>query len=77
MTTGIVSNARSELDGQPYIQTNAAVNPGISGGPMFDGNGRLIGLVSLSGNIEGTGFAVPTPVLRNFLSSLLAKADGE
>lgn len=75
MTTGIVSNPRRDLEGQQYIQTNAAVNPGNSGGPMFDGNGRVIGLVSLKGNIEGAGFAVPTSVLRNFLSSLLAKPD--
>jgi serine protease Do len=71
MTTGIVSNPDRELDGQHYIQTSAAVNPGNSGGPMFDSRGLVVGLVSLKANIEGAGFAVPAPVLRKFLESLL------
>jgi serine protease Do len=72
MTTGIVSNSDRELDGQRYIQTSAVVNPGNSGGPMFDSYGRVIGLVSLKGDIEGTGFAVPARVLREFLTQLIS-----
>lgn len=36
MTEGIVSNPRRTIRGGTYIQTSAAVNPGSSGGPMFD-----------------------------------------
>ena len=72
MTTGIVSHPDRELDGQHYIQTSAVVNPGNSGGRMFDSRGRVFGLVSLKGNIEGTGFAVPAGTLRDFLKGLVA-----
>lgn len=67
MTTGIVSNPNREIDGQPYVQISAAVNPGNSGGPLFNENGFVIGLISLKGNIEGAGFAVPTSLLKTFL----------
>ena len=52
MTQGIVSNARRELRHQTLIQTSAAVNPGSSGGPMFNSKGLVIGLVVLKGDIE-------------------------
>lgn len=58
MTEGIVSNPRRTIRGGTYIQTSAAVNPGSSGGPMFDSHGNVIGLVVLKADIEGTGFAV-------------------
>jgi serine protease Do len=44
------------------LQFSAAVNPGNSGGPVYDTNGEVIGIVSakyLSNNIEGIGFAIP------------------
>jgi len=44
------------------LQTNAAINPGNSGGGLFDGRGRLIGIVnakSAGTEIEGLGFAIP------------------
>ena len=49
MTEGIVSNPRRELRHQALIQTSAAVNPGSSGGPMFNSKGLVIGLVVLKG----------------------------
>lgn len=70
MTTGIVSNPRRELDGQQYLQTSAAVNPGNSGGPMFDSHGAVVGIVSLKGNIEGAGFAIPATTIRQWLKDL-------
>jgi hypothetical protein len=52
VTTGVVSNPRREFDGAQFIQTSAAVNPGNSGGPMFDNRGRVIGVVVAKANIE-------------------------
>ncbi|MBN2352091.1 MAG: serine protease [Spirochaetales bacterium] len=62
VTKGIVSGYR-EKDGVKYIQTDSAVNPGNSGGPMLDGNGSVIGIISSKavGNaVESIGFAIPT-----------------
>jgi hypothetical protein len=67
LTTGVVSNAKRDIDGLDYIQTSAAINPGNSGGPMFDSRGQVIGLVSLKARIEGAAFAIPCSRLRTFL----------
>lgn len=67
LTTGVVSNPNREIDEQSFIQISAAVNPGNSGGPVFDEHGTVIGLVSLKGRLEGTGFAVPVAAIRTFL----------
>ena len=68
-TSGIVSAKGRSLPGDsyvPFIQTDAAVNPGNSGGPLFDGNGRVIGInaqiYSRSGGFEGLAFAIPIEV---------------
>ena len=65
MTTGIVSNPSREIEGQQFVQISAAINPGNSGGPLFNEHGLVIGLISLKGNIEGAGFAVPASVLED------------
>jgi S1-C subfamily serine protease len=72
MTQGIVSNPQRTLDGQTYVQTSAAINPGCSGGPMFNGKGNVVGLAVLKARIENTGFAVPAGDLTAFLKSCVA-----
>ena len=71
MTNGILSAIDREIniDGNPQnmLQTNAAINSGNSGGPLFDMDGNVIGVTtakysgsSLTGtSIEGLGFAIP------------------
>ncbi|HEY7635424.1 MAG TPA: trypsin-like peptidase domain-containing protein [Gemmatimonadales bacterium] len=63
---GIVSGVPMEV-----IQTDAAINVGNSGGPMFNLDGEVVGIVSSiltqSGGFEGVGFAVPTNVARKVL----------
>ena len=76
MTEGIVSSPDRQLAGQSFIQTSAQVNPGSSGGPMFDSSGLVIGIVDLKAQIEGAGFAIPANDIVDFiLSSASIKGD--
>ena len=66
VTAGIVSAKSRDIAAGPYdnfIQTDAAINQGSSGGPMFNTKGEVIGinsaLFSTSGNNMGIGFAIP------------------
>jgi serine protease Do len=68
-TQGIVSAKGRSLPGDsyvPFIQTDAAVNPGNSGGPLFDAHGRVVGInaqiFSRSGGFQGLAFAIPIDV---------------
>ncbi|MGB0508272.1 MAG: trypsin-like peptidase domain-containing protein [Pikeienuella sp.] len=83
VTSGIVSAlARSQASrtrgraGGYFIQTDAAVNPGNSGGALVDMAGRLIGvntaIVTRSGGSNGIGFAVPANLVKQALDSALA-----
>jgi serine protease Do len=65
-TAGIVSAKARALPGDgyvPFIQTDAAVNPGNSGGPLFDSSGAVVGInsqiYSNSGGYQGVAFAIP------------------
>jgi serine protease Do len=65
-TAGIVSAKGRSLPGDgyvPFIQTDAAVNPGNSGGPLFDSTGSVVGInsqiYSNSGGYQGVSFAIP------------------
>lgn len=76
VTLGIVSGlARVLSDDQPeFIQTDAAVNPGNSGGGLFDLAGNLVGITSGSysttGGSMGLNFAIPADLLRDVLPQL-------
>ena len=66
LTAGVVSAKSRSLPGDgyvPFIQTDVAVNPGNSGGPLFDMNGNVIGInsqiYSRSGGYMGISFAIP------------------
>jgi serine protease Do len=60
VTEGIVSAAKQLLNGQSYIQTDAAVNPGNSGGPVVNVNGEIIGVTtSKFTQADNMGFALP------------------
>jgi serine protease Do len=68
-TQGIVSAKGRSLPGDavvPFIQTDAAVNPGNSGGPLFDASGSVVGInaqiYSRSGGFQGLSFAIPIDV---------------
>lgn len=55
------------------IQTNAAVNPGNSGGPLFNTNGEVVGVISMKlveSSIEGMGFAIPIDYAMSHIGKL-------
>jgi serine protease Do len=57
---GVVSNTARSLLGVSYIQVDARVNPGNSGGPLVDTSGQVVGMVSLKRtDAEGIGLALP------------------
>jgi len=65
VTSGVVSSLRRSVDGPNgdrlrMIQTDAAVNPGNSGGPLVDLQGRVVGILAATiPHAEGIGFAIP------------------
>jgi serine protease Do len=76
---GLVSAVDRQLnpdDPRAYIQTDASMNPGNSGGPLVDLEGNLLGIntmiLSQSGGSEGLGFAVPLDVIRHTYAALRA-----
>lgn len=78
VTNGIVSALERELtiDGEnmTLMQTNAAVNPGNSGGGLFNMRGELIGVVnakSSGDDVEGLGFAIPVNTVYEIISELI------
>lgn len=79
-TQGIVSAKGRSLPGEsvvPFIQTDAAVNPGNSGGPLFDAAGRVIAInsqiYSQSGGFQGLAFAIPVDVALQVKDQIVAK----
>jgi putative serine protease PepD len=99
VTTGIVSaldrpvttqttSASSDVVVTNAIQVDAAINPGNSGGPLFDGEGKVVGITSsiaslsaAAGSTEsgsiGLGFAIPVNLAKNVGSQLIANRTAE
>jgi serine protease Do len=78
-TQGIVSAKGRSLPGDavvPFIQTDAAVNPGNSGGPLFDGSGSVVAInaqiYSRSGGFQGLSFAIPIDVALKVKEQIVA-----
>jgi serine protease Do len=81
VTAGIVSASGRDIGAGPYddfIQIDAPVNRGNSGGPAFDASGKVIGVTtaifSPSGGSVGIGFAIPADTVRTVVNQL--KEDG-
>jgi serine protease Do len=77
VTAGIVSARNRDIQSGPYdnyIQTDAAINRGNSGGPLFNLNGEVIGvntaIISPSGGSIGIGFAVPSKTVMPVVDQL-------
>jgi serine protease Do len=79
VTLGIVSSPARQLAPEApmiYVQTDAPINPGSSGGALVDVHGRLAGvntlIASQSGGNEGIGFAAPANIVRAVYESIRA-----
>jgi len=79
-TAGIVSAKGRSLPGDayvPFIQTDAAVNPGNSGGPLFDAAGNVVGInaqiYTQTGGYQGLSFAIPIDVALHTKDQIVAK----
>ncbi|MEX2519349.1 MAG: Do family serine endopeptidase [Paracoccaceae bacterium] len=82
VTRGIISAKGRDIQAGPYvdfIQTDAAINHGNSGGPLFNLDGEVIGvnaaIYSPSGGSVGVGFAIPSNTVKLVVADL--KADGK
>ncbi len=77
VTAGIVSARNRDINAGPYdefIQTDAPINRGNSGGPLFDVDGNVIGvnsqIYSPSGGSVGIGFSIPSNLVRSVVAQL-------
>lgn len=78
VSMGVVSAVARQLEPESpmiYIQTDAAVNPGNSGGALVDTDGQLVGIntliLSQSGGSEGLGFAAPVNIVRTVFEQIV------
>ncbi|MBM5811365.1 MAG: DegQ family serine endoprotease [Gammaproteobacteria bacterium] len=79
VTAGIVSATARSLPGDaytPFIQTDVAVNPGNSGGPLFNLQGEVVGInsqiYSRTGGYQGVSFAIPIDLAMSVRDQLIA-----
>jgi serine protease Do len=77
VTAGIVSARNRDINAGPYdefIQTDAPINRGNSGGPLFDMDGNVVGvnsaIYSPSGGSVGIGFSIPSNLVRSVVAQL-------
>jgi len=83
LTIGIVSSLNRSIESpsrrkiRSIIQTDAAINPGSSGGPLLDSQGQLIGMntaiASSTGQSAGVGFAIPASAIRRIVPQLIQR----
>jgi serine protease Do len=79
LSAGVISAIKRDIRSGPYddfIQTDAAINRGNSGGPLFNMDGDVIGvnssIISPSGGSVGIGFAIPSDLVQSVVDQLIA-----
>ena len=85
VTAGIVSAKGRSIQNNnignyvPFLQTDVAINPGNSGGPLFDLDGRVVGInsqiYSISGGYQGLAFAIPINVAVDVANQIIDKGE--
>ena len=75
VTEGVISQAERNFQGTLYHQIDAPVNPGNSGGPLFNGRGQVIGVINMGiPTMEGLNFAIPVQHVKYVLDHLTGLA---
>lgn len=70
VSEGVVSNPNQLLDGQLFVQTDAAINPGNSGGPILDEHKRIVAVTTCKlVSADMVGFGIPSADVRQFVES--------
>lgn len=81
MTKGIISAKNRKIGNYEYIQIDASINSGNSGGPLIDENGEVIGINTMKRiDAEGIGFAIGTSYINDFINGVTTEnsdIDGE
>ena len=79
VTSGIISSINRDIGGGPYvdfIQTDAPINRGNSGGPLFNLNGNVIGInsmiISQTGGSVGLGFSIPSSTAKLIVQDIIS-----
>lgn len=71
LTKGIISSKDRMILGQQFIQIDAAVNEGNSGGPLLDASGNVLGVITLKmTDAEGIGMAIPITVVSDWMNGV-------
>ena len=78
VTEGVISHTGRNLAGKLYLQVDASVNPGNSGGPLFNTRGQVIGVINMSiKSMQGLNFAIPINHVKFILDHIESYAYNE
>jgi S1-C subfamily serine protease len=80
VTHGAVSGFKQDRANQPIIQTDAAAEAGSSGGPVLDGSGEVVGVMTSvtqgeGGTVQGFNFVIPSAAVKDFLGGTTVALD--
>lgn len=76
VSRGIVSGVARPVRGVAYLQTDAALNPGNSGGPLVAADGRVVGMSTWGfTSLQSVNFAIPAPTIRTAMTPLIEQFD--
>lgn len=81
-TSGLISGQKSMPDGWKVLQTDAAISPGNSGGPVFNKEGEVVGVATFGSidpetgaQVQGINFVVPANIVQEFLDQANVEAE--